>query len=410
MRAWVFGCLILLAGSSLLAKSPDGEPAQPLPDGRVQWMSEAKRKELRSLFPPVLDDELYALLLNPRLILYTEAELPPAYQEWDGALQGVHSVHYNISADNNEPYGNGNIEFPWGAPAGTHRAQSVSTFRFLWLPEDAEGRIQPVVWYRKRFRDDVSMGWGWTFPVGAVVGEVLLMKTPEGERLPFELRVRIRQKGDWGVNVYRPFPTAGHLAQRIKELRADWESHPELVAFMQHLETPRELERRLLEDAHPNRVFRQAMGVDELPPLEDAELVKQLLTETPFQSSLGQAWRVGTNGEFTVAPTTQAAFHVVPANYDGGFIDVDADSCMRCHETVNQHVRRFQFSRDWYGRVRGSDGIFSFHPFSRGSISHNGYGTGVSMRSELISAGVLEEYDPERHSKAVYNAVPRLVE
>jgi hypothetical protein len=114
-------------------------------------------------------------------------------------------------------------------------------------------------------------------------------------------------------------------------------------------------------------------------------------------------WRRGANGAATHAPTTSASFHIVPANYDAGFIEVERASCARCHSTVGMHVRNFDYSRDWYGRIRGSDGIFSFHPFSPGSISGNGFGAGVSLRSELIGAGILAHYDSRLHPRSLYH-------
>jgi len=63
-----------------------------------------------------------------------------------------------------------------------------------------------------------------------------------------------------------------------------------------------------------------------------------------------------------------------------------------------------------YGRIRGSDGIFSFHPFALESISGNGYGSAVRMRSELEVAGVIARYDRSRHPRSVYNAAEGLRE
>src|SRR5690606_11022258 len=147
------------------------EPQRP----RVpQLMSPEKAKYLRDLLPKVDDPDIQAILDDPRLMLYTEDEIPRAYQDWDGALPGVHWAYYNISANGSEPFGNGNLEFPWGAPGGTHRSPNVSTFRFLWLPLDENGRTLPVTYYRTHLRGDRSMGYAWTFPVGAVVGEVLM--------------------------------------------------------------------------------------------------------------------------------------------------------------------------------------------------------------------------------------------
>ena len=100
----------------------------------------------------------------------------------------------------------------------------------------------------------------------------------------------------------------------------------------------------------------------------------------------------------------------MPAKYDAGFVEVDRASCMRCHKTVNQPVDKFQSGRDWYGRIRGSDGIFSFHPFDPSSLSGNGYPVPVRMRDELVSAGVIERYDAKKHDKLRYAQVPTLIE
>jgi hypothetical protein len=104
----------------------------------------------------------------------------------------------------------------------------------------------------------------------------------------------------------------------------------------------------------------------------------------------------------TYAPTTKAGFHIVPSNYDAGFIAVDQQSCARCHSSVNRHVNDFDAARDWYGRVRGSDQIFSFHPFEPSSISYNGFASSPRMRSSLMRAGLLEKYDPQKHSASLY--------
>jgi hypothetical protein len=143
------------------------------------------------------------------------------------------------------------------------------------------------------------------------------------------------------------------------------------------------------------------MGVDPLPPIDEA-LVAELLSTTTFRSAQGAVWRSAADGTAACAPTTTAAFHIVPAKYDAGFIEVDSNSCQRCHQTVNQSVNRFDGGRDWYGRVRGSDGIFSFHPFSLSSISGNGYPRTVSMRRELETAGLLERFSARKHRHSRY--------
>ncbi len=371
-------------------------------------MSAQKHQQYRAMLPKVDDPQTQALLDDPRLILYTEAEMPRAYQFWGNQLQGIHSAYYNISANGREPFGNGNREFPWGTPAGTHRSTSVRSFRLLWLPHDARGEFHPIVWYRRRSSDG-SMGYAWTFPVGAILGEVLQQRGPDGRYYTFELRLRNREENDWGVDVFRPFPTAEDLARRIRELRPQPDGQAALISLISHLEEPKKLPNQTLADRHPRRTFDQRMGVDVLPPLDDA-LAIELLTTTTFRSALGETWRHGVDGNYTFAPTTSDRFHVVPQNYDAGFISVDRFSCIRCHETVNQNVNRFQAGRDWYGRIRGSDGIFSFHPFALSTVSSSGFGHGVAMRRELIDAGVIAAYQQTAHSKNVYRQISHIKE
>jgi hypothetical protein len=385
------------------------KPASEPPAFRL--MAPQRESNYRQLLPKVDDPHIQQVLDDPSLLLYTENEMPRAYQFWDGAFPGIHSATYNISANGSEPFGNGNREFPWGAPAGTHRAANVRSFRFLWLPKDDKGQPLPIVWYRKRFQTNGSSGYAWTYPVGTVFGEVLMMRAPDGYDYTFELRVRTREVGDWAVDVFRPFPTAEDLVARVKQLRPRWHDEPKVRALVEHLSKPLPGRLYTIADRQPRRrVFRQAMAIDVLPPLDDDNLVATLLTKTPFRSAHSTAWRVAPGGAATAAPTTTARFHIVPANYDAGFVEVDRHSCRRCHETVNQDVDQFDAGRDWYGRIRGSDGIFSFHPFAPESISGNGYSVSVRMRKELEQAGLLARFDPKKHPHPLYGTIPHLVE
>jgi hypothetical protein len=379
-------------------------PVSPLMDG-------AKHERLRREFPHVDDVRVQEILSDSRLLIYTNDEIPMAYQDWNAALPGIHSPSYNISADRSERFGNGNREFPWGAPAGTHRSPGVSTVKFLWLPTDDAGETLPVVWYRTRLRGDNRLGYAWMFPVGSVLGELLLIERPGGGRLPFELRTRTREAKGWDADVFRPFPRAVDLAERIVELRPDWQSDLELVRLVRHLAEPQPLALGALFSRHPtSTAFFSEAFVDSLPPVADSQLIESLLATTGFRSVLGIDWRQDSDGQRVAAPTTEAAFHVVPQHFDGGFVEVDNISCMRCHESVNQHVRDFDFSRDWYGRVRGSDGIFSFHPFAAESISHNGFFRPVSMHAGLTAGGFVAPYDAAAHPERFYVRIKGLDE
>lgn len=393
MKRWMQAWVVLLVGATA---------------AHGQLMSPGKAERLRRYFPRVDDPEVQQILDDPQLILYTEAEIPRAYQFWDGAFPGVHSAHYNISAGAAEQArghgrgGNGNVEFPWSSAGGTHRCRNLFVVRFLRLPEE-NGRQLPIVWYRGNLRG--SSGYGWVFPSGTVFGEVLSMRGPTGFNYTFELRTRTKLGNRWLPNVFRPFPTAESLAERIMELRPQWQSQPRLKRAVEHLlqPTPRLHLARLADFAHPQRRdFDQTAAVDELPELGDNQLVAELLTTTVFRSAEGEIWRVAAGNKPAYAPTTQASFHIVPRNYDAGFIAVDQDSCSRCHNSVNRHVDEFDSRRDWYGRVRGSDQIFSFHPFEPGSISYNGFSSTPRMRHALVRAGLLEHYDARRHPATIY--------
>ncbi|MBI1899954.1 MAG: hypothetical protein HYS13_02415 [Planctomycetia bacterium] len=400
--------LSLLLSVSLGGSASRGnEEMTMLSSGRPQppfRLTTAERdRQLRNLLPQIDDDELQKLFGDERLILYTDDEMPGAYQFRDGAFPGVHSPRYNISANDSEPYGNGNVEFPWGGPAGAHRSRSVETFKFLWLPLDDDGRPRPIVWFTETLPGDSEPSYGWLFPRGTIFGEVLLLRSPGGKSLPFEVRVRTRDADDWAVDAFRPFPTADDLAKRIRQLRPKWQDDEKLAALVEHLEKPRELAPKLLASVHPGRtVISQWMGEDELPEVGDDGLVEELLTKTKFTSAASTLWRRGTTGWHTHAATTKAAFHVVPAQYAAGFIDVERKSCLRCHDTVGRPVREFEAGRDWYGRIRGSDGIFSFHPFDPSCISDNGYQRGTTLRQPLVDAGLLERYDGTKHADGAY--------
>lgn len=364
-----------------------------------QLMSPQREAELRAYFPKVDDKATQAVLDDPALLLYTDREMPRAYQIWDGLLRGVHAVRYNISADGGEPFGNANQEFPWGDPGGLHRTNGTTAFRFLLLPE-RNGQKLPVVWYPKQRPGDAQPGYAWIFPVGTTIGEVLLLRGPDGRDYPFEVRTRTRENGSWEMDAFRPFPTPESLSDRIKEIEPTWEAQPVLRSAVATLEGRGRYRVARLVDQHPRRTFDQQSFLDELPPLP-AALVAKLLTSTTFKSALGTSWREA--GKLIAAsPTTQSAFHVVPANYDAAFVVVDHESCMRCHDQVAAHVDTFDMPRDWYGRVRGSDGIFSFHPFDPSSISTNGSSWPVRMRPALVQAGIVARYDPARHPKELY--------
>jgi hypothetical protein len=351
---------------------------------RLRLVSD-KQHALYLSFWPKSNDAWLNELKTKDLIFYNDDVMPPAYQDWDGGLQGVHSPSYNISAVRGEPIGNANREFPWGSPAGLHDSPNFKAFRFVSIPEG-----KAIRYWRQRMPRDGSPSYVWEYPAGAVFGEILLVTDPEGYDWTFELRTRTRTDKGWTMNAFRPFTTQAELAARIKQLVPNWGDKPELVKIVNG-EADKE-ETRRLTNRHDLITFDSTALVTYLPAIDDVKLVRKLL-DTPFKSALGQEWKKGGDGAEAFAPTTAADFHIVPKNYKGGFVEVSSNSCMRCHDSTLKHSRDFQPFRDWYGRVRGSDNIFSFHIFEPSSISFNGFSVRTQVRQQLVAAGLLKAWE-----------------
>lgn len=357
-----------------------------------QFVSEQREKTLRSLIPDaeIADD--------PRLILYTEREVPRAYQFAGPGdrTAGVHDAMHNISGDADEAakgHGNGGngFEFPWRRPGGTDRTKGVDSFKFIQLPIG-----KPIVWYTADSRGhcDNNLGvtrvYRWMFPIGTKIGEVLTWKIGQYD-YPFELRIRERLADKWAVDILRPYPTSQSLLEAVSGI-SDFAGKATLV---EHLTTSRPLPVRTLTDAQhrTQRAINVKSAVDELPAIPD-EITIKLLSKRPWKSALGETWR-----DACFAPSGG----ITPVGYDATFLGSDQTSCKRCHESAGQHVDTFDTPRNWYGFVRGGDKILSFHPFDPRCISGNGGYQPVRMRN---IPSVIERFDRSRHSDADYRELP----
>jgi hypothetical protein len=357
-------------------------PAQE--KSRIRLVPE-RRHELYLSYWPKSNDRWLNELKTQDIIFYDNEVMPGAYQFWDGMMPGVHSPSYNISAVRSEPIGNANREFPWGAPAGLHDTANSKSFRFVSIPKG-----KAIYWWRQRLSlEGARASYVWQYPAGTVFGEILLVSDPEGNDYTFEMRTRARTDSGWQANAFRPFTTHAELAARIKQLVPNWKTRAELVQIVEGKLEREEVWR--LVNRHDLVTFDATALASYLPEI-DHDLVRKLLN-TPFKSALGQEWKKNADGVEAYAATTDASFHIVPKNYQANFIEVSSKSCMRCHDTTLKHASEIQYRRDWYGRVRGSDNIFSFHIFEPGSISYNGYGREPALRRELIDAGMLKQWE-----------------
>lgn len=326
--------------------------------------------------PRIADPAVDAMVRDKETFFYDSETMPRVYQHNGGA----HSPLYNIAGDGFrklDPFGNGNIEFPWGTPAGMHRVTDGSSVKFMRLPVSSGGDVRPVVY---TVRSDGFIRW--TFPAGAVFGELLTVKDSSGTGHVFEVRTRTKLKDrSWAVDVFRPFPTKAKykaaLGKRGIKLKEK--------GFM----------RLTLAARHPSRPFEQTALGDELEPVSE-DVVKELLG-TPFESCFGAAWVTGDEVD-GYAPTNEAAgFHIVPQHYDGALLPVDPVSCARCHSDTGKDVDETEPVRDWYGHHGGNDGNHSWSPFDQSCVSYDGYTYPVRFRPELLARKLFVPYDPQLH-------------
>ncbi len=339
------------------------------------FYDQAKAKQIILGLPRIGSVSLSKVLLSDQIRFYDTETLPMAHQDFRGALKGIHSPTYNISANRSEPHGNGNKEFPWGKPAGTHRTKGVTTIKFMSLPK-LNGITVPIA-----YEYVANDGYNWVYPRGTVFGEILYLNG-----ICFEIRSRTKGKETWIPDTLRPYNSATELREQIITNFPDYKNDDELIRLYIGADLINK-DAMILEDSQPNRrIFSSKVQRITLPSIAREKAVS-LLKSRPFRSAVGTSWTGKSDGPPTI--TIEEGNGIVPAKYDADFIEVTSKSCARCHDSTNKHVDNFDFARDWYGNIRGSDGIFSFHIFDKNCISHNGISAGVTINSDLEENGFI---------------------
>lgn len=405
---------------------------------QTQLIPPAKLRAMLATLPecedsPIFDEgEFQAILRDPTTLWYTHAEMPPAYQIGGGADGNVGPLRFsdvmvNVSNANGEgdkpdgEGGNANIDAPWKTrPGGTNHVKNLRDFKGLYLPKQRSGRPFPIATYQRIFTDqrragDRNVGTDWIFPVGTVFLEVLVQRAPDGRDYVFEIRVRKRVVGEWEMDVLRPFPTPESLEEAIRNVSPRWYGDAKSQAVVRLLrDTERPLTPMVLKEVQPGErfnttaddivTFERTTTIDYLPPLSERhdELVKYLLTKTAFTSALGEEWNIGNNRE---------AFHLVPFNYDGGFVGTDFQSCKECHKHCGIAARKLDRGRGWQGAVRGgNEQILSFHPIEPASFvgTKQGNAGPVVFRKAFLDAGIVEPFDVSKHPASKYHLLREL--
>lgn len=354
----------------------------------AQLMPKDREARIRQVMPMFASEEMNTVARDASLLFYTEREMPKAYQ-FGG---GVHSPYYNIAA-NPDPHGNANDELPWREPAGFDEVENAEMVRFVWLPKQANGSPQPVRYRVVNLNDGEPPAVRWLFPVGAVVGELFTTRSPSGKDFAIEVRTRTKFADGWRMEVFRPYETARDLAEKLRAL-----GHGDLA---DRVSAPLNAKQLTVKNPQPKRIFNETTNWEALPAMPQ-EVVEKLLSGAVFHECSDLAWkRNGDQEQFAPAVMPTDQFNVVPAGYKGAALPVSDASCIRCHNTTLHpadefapNISRAAFSiadthREWYGRVRGSDGIFSFHPFDPSCISDNGGNRGVRYRQALLTAGII---------------------
>jgi hypothetical protein len=327
-----------------------------IPPGRLS--------EIKAALPEVRYQGLARIMASPQTLWYDHEVMLPSYQDsvgassndlWPNLVAGSAEVKQGMHDFEKKRW-----QFPFGTTAGTDDSTNLKVVNFVYLPH-VNGRVDTIN-ITKVIRNASRPQWTWTYKTGTVFGEVLFIKDG-ANLLPTEIRTRTRHAKGWAMNVFRPFPRALDLANRIKQLRPGWRMSVDLRAMIAFLNDNSTLRPATLRaQGALASTFQQDGFVDVLPDFADDQLVRELLTTTPFASAYNTSWK--RNGEQRAfAASTNSQMSIVPDNYMAGLLQVTDEACMRCHQETGRLVSEFYFDLYLYGELWGKDGIFSFHPF-----------------------------------------------
>jgi hypothetical protein len=362
--AYLIALILLLAIFSVL-------PAQSR--GILRLMSEADHERLLKSIPLTDDPVLESLRHDPRLMVYTDREIPPVFQAANNGLLGIFRAGTTFVVGG-RVVGDGSNRFPWRRPAGLDDAVGWTSFNFIWLPIGQQIEISRI-----RLPGDVqgARSFAWTFPDGTVLGEVF-QSTGDPSRPTWEMRIR-RKLGptSWRPDVFRPFGSRQELDDAVA-----MSGDPLALRF---IETKIQ-EHWQFRTSPLSSPLRKDAVKDMLPALS-RDTVKHLLG-TPFASVREKEWVDG-----GLAPDTSSAFHVVPPGYNGANLSVSQASCASCHRTAGHNVRSFGMvsPSGWDEWIKGNvgDESFRFHPFDPSSVSSNRNFVAVRFNRRMVEAGML---------------------
>jgi len=273
---------------------------------------------------------------------YDHECMPPAQQVWDEGLDsGIRHA------------GGANLTFPWRHPAGIPDGSNVKTIERIHLP----GAIE---WWRSVRSDGTFARFRWEYPAGTRADELLLVTDPDGYDHTSIVRSKLkRASGAWSGQSYQPWPTE---ASFVAEFGKHFHSTP--------------LARTVIDSGHERNAFSVAAN-GALLPVVPRDVLASTLDAAEFLPTKGTEWLPG------IAAPTARSFSVVPIGYFGSHTPTNNQACMRCHQDAGKVVNE-PGEAEW--RLRGDDGIFSFHIFEPSSVGT----TTPRLNLRLVAAGLLK--------------------
>lgn len=371
------------------------------PGQSLDFIDPARLAPFKAALPQIDDVEMQAVLNDPTTVWYDELSMIFTYQDSQGNPQGLRAnrVGYDvgINTDNDEIrklvnfFEPSHFKPPFKTAFGTTLTpeKNIYLLNFWRLPQ-VGGAAVPVKYWREGTR------WRWTFPVGTVFGEVMMMRAPDdGTWHTFEIRTRKRYGGGWAVAAFRPFLKASDFTAAVHAASLQRPQSTDLAEFVAQLESTTALERHTLTAApiYAKSVAPIVGALDYIPETRDYALIKQLLHTTVFKSAEGSVWKEG-GGLETYAASTKAPFSIVPQNYEAGVIPVNEVACSSCHNQTGRLVGDLDDSAILYGEIWGEDQIFTWHLFEVTYDAFTVSDEGRHVNPRLTQARLIEQGKP----------------
>lgn len=367
-------------------------------------------------FPKISDDSSLAAAMLSRAVIsnavhfYADQSQPKLWQQAtvDNRVATVLTEQRAVNSFMYQQMGyhsDGAREFPWKSPAGTDLSPDIGSVKFMVASRPGslgvrDRRSSPGYFGTSQNVNGPQLGW--TYAEGTIFGEVLTVKDPQdGTKLPFEIRLRMKQDGKWRMDVLRPFENFEELRSGVQQLCVNQATAGCSAAIAQVSQAPvaQQMNRsQFINQARFNtrrnplvlsKTANEAVAATALTqmiPELDPAIVSKLLKTTQFKSVFGRPWiKSATTGEQGWAPLSNQSFSIVPKDFFGAFVPMTQRGCTSCHSSAGRHVDNFDPDRTlmfapapndaprprtWYNFIPGNDGILSFHPFSTQAIAN----------------------------------------